>query len=125
MSVQELFFLLLPVALLIVIALALFLPLRRSHAQPTSADQRRLTGPIFRDDERYWFAGVFYYNPDDPDALVPKRFGIGWTINFAHPIGKILAALMIIMILLPLAATIFAPGLHSYGCHPSGCNPLP
>ncbi len=124
MSAQELFFLL-SLAMLVVVAIALFLPLRRSRIQPDVSSQRRPSGPIFRDDERYWFAGVLYYNPDDPDAFVPKRFGFGWTINFGHPLGKVLAALMIIMILLPLAAIIFAPGLHSYGCHPSGCNPLP
>lgn len=124
MNAQELF-LLLSLAMLVVVAIPLFLPLRRSRIQPDVSDQRRPSGSIFRDDERYWFAGVLYYNPDDPDAFVPKRFGFGWTINFGHPLGKLLAALMIIMLLLPLAAAIFAPGLHSYGCHPSGCNPLP
>ncbi|HET9111790.1 MAG TPA: DUF5808 domain-containing protein [Ktedonobacterales bacterium] len=124
MSAQTLLFLL-TVTVLIVVALALFLPLRRSRVQLNSLDQRRDVGPIFRDDERYWFAGVFYYNPDDPDALVPKRFSIGWTINFGHPLGKVFAVFIILMMLLPLAATIFAPGLSGYGCHPSECNPLP
>jgi uncharacterized membrane protein len=43
-----------------------------------------------------WRAKVFYVNPDDPALWVPKRFGIGWTLNFAHPaawvvMGAILA----------------------------------
>lgn len=31
-----------------------------------------------------WRAGMFYVNPDDPAILVEKRFGIGYTLNFAH-----------------------------------------
>jgi uncharacterized membrane protein len=27
---------------------------------------------------------MIYYNPDDPALMVEKRFGIGWTLNFAH-----------------------------------------
>lgn len=38
-----------------------------------------------REDDRFWKLGVFYYNPDDPAAWVEKRFGIGWTCNFARP----------------------------------------
>lgn len=32
-----------------------------------------------------WKAGLVYFNPEDPAAIVPKRFGIGWTCNFARP----------------------------------------
>ncbi|GGJ11953.1 hypothetical protein GCM10010885_21650 [Alicyclobacillus cellulosilyticus] len=39
---------------------------------------------VHRDDDRFWKAGVFYVNPDDPAFLVPKRFGVGWTFNFGH-----------------------------------------
>ena len=31
-----------------------------------------------------WIWGIFYYNPEDPALMVEKRFGIGWTLNFAH-----------------------------------------
>jgi uncharacterized membrane protein len=37
-----------------------------------------------RNDDRYWKWGLFYYNPDDPAMFVEKRFGIGWTNNFAN-----------------------------------------
>jgi uncharacterized membrane protein len=40
---------------------------------------------INRDDDRYWKWGMFYYHPDDPAIFVEKRFGIGWTNNFARP----------------------------------------
>jgi uncharacterized membrane protein len=31
-----------------------------------------------------WKWGQFYYNPDDPLLLVERRFGIGYTLNFAR-----------------------------------------
>ena len=38
-----------------------------------------------RDDDRYWYAGGFYFNPGDSAVWVPKRFGTGWTVNLARP----------------------------------------
>jgi uncharacterized membrane protein len=32
-----------------------------------------------------WKLGVIYYNPNDSRSFVPKRVGIGWTLNFAQP----------------------------------------
>ncbi|MBK0380554.1 DUF5808 domain-containing protein [Mucilaginibacter segetis] len=40
--------------------------------------------PTDRSDPRYWKLGFIYYNPDDPAFLVGKRFGLGYTFNFAH-----------------------------------------
>ncbi len=37
------------------------------------------------DDDKYWKMGMIYYNPGDPAIFVPKRFGVGWTINFGRP----------------------------------------
>lgn len=36
------------------------------------------------DDDAYWKLGGYYFNPRDPSLFVEKRFGIGWTINFAN-----------------------------------------
>lgn len=38
----------------------------------------------FDDDER-WRAGVFYVDREDPAIVVPKRFGIGWSLNYGNP----------------------------------------
>jgi uncharacterized membrane protein len=114
-------FVLLVFGLLIVAAVVLFLPLRRSQLR---AD-RPARGPIYRDDDRYWLGGLIYYNPDDPDAFIPKRYGMGWTVNFAHPAGKLILAVMIILILLPIALAIFVPGFAASGCHPSNCHLAP
>jgi uncharacterized membrane protein len=35
-------------------------------------------------DEHAW-RGIFYWNPADRALIVPKRFGIGYTLNFANP----------------------------------------
>ncbi|MBK6831926.1 MAG: hypothetical protein IPG92_14860 [Flavobacteriales bacterium] len=34
-------------------------------------------------DPSNWRMGVFYYNKMDPRLLPPKRYGWGWTTNFA------------------------------------------
>ena len=39
----------------------------------------------------YWKWCIFYYNPDDPRMIVPKRIKwLGWSLNFAKPISVIL-----------------------------------
>lgn len=32
--------------------------------------------------------GVFYFNRDDSSVVVDKRFGIGYTMNFAQPLAS-------------------------------------
>ncbi|MBV6431252.1 MAG: hypothetical protein IANPNBLG_01381 [Bryobacteraceae bacterium] len=55
-----------------------------------------------------WRWGVFYHNPDDPNLLVHKRLGAGFTLNFAHPRAKLHALLLaaIIAFTFIAAATI-------------------
>ncbi|MEC0264811.1 DUF5808 domain-containing protein [Paenibacillus anseongense] len=38
-------------------------------------------------DRKHYKLGIFYYNPDNKSIFVPKRLGLGWTINFARPIS--------------------------------------
>ncbi|SEP02598.1 hypothetical protein SAMN05518847_114100 [Paenibacillus sp. OV219] len=40
--------------------------------------------------EGKWIAGGIYYNPQNPALLVPKRHGIGWTMNFGRPLGWVI-----------------------------------
>lgn len=64
----------------------------RENNKPSSVD---------RDDDKYWKGGLIYYNPDDPALFVEKRFGIGWTVNFARPsiwVGIIVLILIIVSI---------------------------
>ncbi|MBV8199549.1 MAG: DUF1648 domain-containing protein [Acidobacteria bacterium] len=52
----------------------------------------------------HWKAGIFYVNPDDPAIFVEKRFGIGYTLNFAHPVSWLVLCLAI---LAPLAVALW------------------
>jgi uncharacterized membrane protein len=57
-----------------------------------------------RSPERCWRAGIFYVDPDDPAIFVEKRFGIGYTLNFGHPMSWLILGLSI---LAPLAVAIW------------------
>lgn len=71
-----------------------------SRIPPGEGEDSDSTGPIGdRTADCFWKLGVFYFNPGDPSVMVEKRFGIGYTVNFAHPVAWIIA-------LLPLAAVI-------------------
>jgi uncharacterized membrane protein len=55
-------------------------------------------------DEAY--KGVFYSNSDDRALLVPKRFGIGYTLNFGNPWAWVVLALILLVAAAPFVATV-------------------
>ncbi len=90
---------------LIAIVLVLFWHPQRSRTKTSTSADRQRTDAVFRDDDRYWYGGFFYNNPDDPAVFVPKRYGLGWTMNFGHPQAR--------LVLLRLDATrLDAPRSH-------------
>jgi uncharacterized membrane protein len=42
-----------------------------------------------------WKWGLLYVNAQDPALLVEKRFGVGYTFNFGHPIAWLLLVLLV------------------------------
>ena len=50
-----------------------------------------------------WKLGQFYYNPQDPAFLVERRFGLGYSPNFARPLSWIVIAVFVIAPLLVMA----------------------
>src|SRR5690625_2252602 len=63
------------------------------------------TGEIIdRDDDQFWKLGQFYFNKNDPAIFLEKRFGVGWTNNWAHPLSWII---VLAIILIPIGMTIF------------------
>lgn len=52
----------------------------------------RDTGLTHRDDDKNWRGGLFYINREDPTLMVPRRFGLGWTLNFGNPASAMLLA---------------------------------
>jgi uncharacterized membrane protein len=113
---------------LIVAALVVFLPLPRFQRNASTPVDRPPTSAVFRDDDRYWYGGLFYYNPDNPAMFVPKRFGLGWTLNFGHPRAKLFMIIILLMVLVlvlipPLLVSLLGTGsLHVSVCYASGCN---
>lgn len=60
------------------------------------------------DTDTHWKAGSFYVNRDDPALFIPKRFGVGWSLNFGHPAAFIILIVLAAVIL----ATTLLPGGH-------------
>lgn len=58
-----------------------------------------------RKDDRHWKYGMFYFNPDDPAVFVEKRFGIGFTNNWAK--WQSFAALLLILAVI-VVSSIYA-----------------
>lgn len=52
-----------------------------------------------------WKLGMIYFNPADQAVWVEKRFGIGYTLNFARPVAWVIMAAFIII---PAALVILA-----------------
>jgi uncharacterized membrane protein len=52
-----------------------------------------------------WKWGLLYVNAQDPAFLVEKRFGVGYTFNFGHPIAWLLLALLVGI---PIVLALFA-----------------
>lgn len=50
---------------------------------------------IDRDQDKYWKLGQFYVNRNDPSIFIEKRFGVGWTNNWAHPVSWLLILLLL------------------------------
>lgn len=55
-----------------------------------------------------WKGGMFYVNRDDPALMVEKRFGIGYTLNYARPAAWVLTALILGMAIVPLLVGFFS-----------------
>lgn len=66
---------------------------------PQRPDSNSTTPVGDRIEDRFWKLGVFYFNRDDPSVMVERRFGIGYTVNLAHPVAWVI-------ILLPVLALI-------------------
>lgn len=53
-------------------------------------------------DDAHWKWGIFYFNKEDPDLFVEKKFGVGWTVNFARPGIWIFLFIVTVVPLLPM-----------------------
>jgi uncharacterized membrane protein len=71
----------------------------RTEASGSAAPQHPTTSAVDApDDDHYWKGGLVYVNRRDPALLVPKRFGVGWTINLGHPAGVAIGVVILLII---------------------------
>lgn len=78
------------------------------YGQAGSRLLRRMTaaGELSFDDDDRWRLGLFYVNREDPSVVVPRRFGVGWAMNWGNPRAWGLVALFV------AAVAAFAVGLE-------------
>jgi uncharacterized membrane protein len=96
-----------PVFPILIILIVILLYYRQLSGQSQRINRTSAQTPfVARDDDRYWKGGIFYFNPEDPSIFVEKRFGIGWTINFGHPVGMIFTVVVLVIVVGSLALTI-------------------
>ena len=63
------------------------------------------------DEDDHWIGGLLYYNTNDSRLVINNRVGINSSINVAHPVGKILTILLVVMLLaMPLAGKFVGGG---------------
>lgn len=61
---------------------------------------------VMRDDDKYWIAGAIYFNREDKSLLVQKRYGIGWTFNFANIFVWVIILIINLIVLIPVLFVI-------------------
>ncbi|MES1169082.1 MAG: DUF5808 domain-containing protein, partial [Leifsonia sp.] len=66
----------------------------RQQLRPANVRDPRSPRPDAVDDDEHWKAGLLYVNRDDPALIVPRRFGLGWTVNLGRPAGIALTILL-------------------------------
>lgn len=58
------------------------------------------------DDTPYKFGGLIYYNKNNPSTFVPKRMGIGYTINTATVGGKLFWLFIVLILIISFIPTL-------------------
>lgn len=109
-----LFTVLLPLVLIVVVLLVFVVRYRRAMAAArsgaTPSDSPVREAP---DDDRFWKAGSIYVNRSDPAFIVPKRFGVGWTVNLGHPAGIIVGVVILVLLVGGIVIGVAAGSHHA------------
>lgn len=62
---------------------------------------------IYRDDDKYYIGGMFYFNPNDPSNIVAKRMGNGLDFNYAHILGRTILIITLGIIIAPIVILLY------------------
>ncbi|MBN1604147.1 MAG: DUF1648 domain-containing protein [Chitinispirillaceae bacterium] len=80
-----------PAIILIAAAIVLSVKVGQGGSRVTiKTDCKNHGMDVNRDDDQYWKYGAFYLNRNDPALFLEKRAGIGWTMNFGHPLSRVI-----------------------------------
>jgi uncharacterized membrane protein len=90
-TIMTLWYLIWPATILVLLARLVLVGQGGSRGLP-SADGAPVGD---RMQNRYWAWGLIYINRGDPAFLVEKRFGIGYTFNFGHPLAWLVITLIV------------------------------
>ncbi|GAB3455890.1 DUF5808 domain-containing protein [Kineococcus endophyticus] len=97
-------------ALAVTVLVTVLVTAVRSRAQGPAPEAGAAQAP---DDDRLWRGGLLYVNREDPALLVPKRVGVGWTLNVGHPVGRALAIGLLVLVGAGLALAVVGTTLGS------------
>lgn len=87
----------LTIIILLFVGAMLLISMRYGQSGARLASELRTSDELANDDDEHWILGTFYCNRDDASVVVPKRFGIGWTINCASPIAWLSFAVIMLV----------------------------
>lgn len=112
LMMAEILSMLVTIALIIVATLILVgatIAVSVVYGQSGSRLVKRLeeNGDIIADNDEHWKAGIFYWNKDDASLFLPKRFGVGWTMNWARPAAWLIVGGFTLASIAFVAACIF------------------
>ena len=79
------------------VAVMAIIALKMGQSGARLAAELRESDTLARDDDSFWALGTFYFNRDDPSIVVPKRFGVGWTVNCANPLAWLAVAAVVLV----------------------------
>ena len=112
LMMAEILSMLVTIALIIVATLILVgatIAVSVVYGQSGSRLVKRLeeNGDMIADNDEHWKAGIFYWNKDDASLFLPKRFGVGWTMNWARPAAWLIVGGFTLASIAFVAACIF------------------
>lgn len=82
----------LPFAIGLLVLAVVMIRTGQAGSRLPGAGRRPSGSTTARDDDRFWKAGLIYFNRDDPAIMVGARFGVGWTFNVANPMAWLILA---------------------------------
>ena len=91
------------ILVLVLVTVFVFARFGQGGSRMSAANQSASSVPVGdRTQDSYWKLGIFYFNREDPAAVIEKRFGIGYTFNLARPITWLIALLLLMGAVLPV-----------------------